>query len=131
MPLGKASTTSPSISIFSSFVAIGAKDTPVGGGRPPDAAYDPTVGAFTGNFLGLKRRALNGRGRAETYRFVCYLDRLPPHILEDDAFTTRHSKGPEVECEIEAEDFGAAVAEAIRALEDEFTHVQAIERLSL
>jgi hypothetical protein len=52
-------------------------------------------------------------------------------VLEDDAFTTRHSKLPEVECEIEAEDFAAAVAEAIRSLEDEFTHVQGIERLSL
>jgi hypothetical protein len=91
------------------------------------------VGAFTGNLLGLKRRAVNGRahGHAETFRFICYLDRLPPHILEDDAFTTRNSRGPEIECEIEAEDFGAAVAEAIRSLEDEFTHVQAIERLSL
>jgi hypothetical protein len=38
---------------------------------------------------------------------------------------------PEVECEIEADDFAAAVAEAIRSLEDEYTHVQAIERLSL
>jgi hypothetical protein len=89
------------------------------------------VGAFTGNLLGLKRRAPNGRARSETFRFVCYLDRLPPHILEDDAFTTRNSRGPEVECEIEAEDFAAAVAEAIRSLEDDFTHVQAIERLSL
>ena len=89
------------------------------------------MGAFTGNLLGLKRRATNGRAHAETFRFICYLDRLPPHILEDDAFTTRNSRGPEVECEIEAEDFAAAVAEAIRSLEDEFTHVQAIERLSL
>jgi hypothetical protein len=38
----------------------------------------------------------------------------------------------EVECEIEAEDFAGAVAEAIRTLEeDEFTHVRGIERLSL
>jgi hypothetical protein len=73
--------------------------------------------------LGRKRRISNGRVHRETWRFVCY--------LEDDAFTTRHSRLPEVECEIEAEDFAAAVAEAIRSLEDDFTHVQGIERLSL
>jgi hypothetical protein len=90
------------------------------------------VGALTVNLLGRRRRtSVNGRSQRETWRFVCYLDRLPPHILEDDAFSTRHSKMPEVECEIEADDFAAAVAEAIRSLEDEFTHVQAIERLSL
>ena len=89
------------------------------------------MGAFTGNLLGLKRRATNGRAHGEAFRFVCYLDRLPPHILEDDAFTTRNSQAPEVECEIEAEDFAGAVAEAIRSLEDDFLHVQAIERLSL
>jgi hypothetical protein len=66
--------------------------------------------------LGRKRRtSVNGRSHRETWRFVCYLDRLPPHILED----------------VEADDFAAAVAEAIRSLEDGFTHVQAIERLSL
>ena len=90
------------------------------------------MGALTANLLGRKRRtSVNGPSQRETWRFVCYLDRLPPHILEDDAFTTRNSRGPEVECEIEAEDFAAAVAEAIRALEDDFTHVQAIERLSI
>jgi hypothetical protein len=109
-----------------------SKDTPVGGGRLATRAYDQTVGVLTGNLLGRKRRNGTGlRSRHETYRFVCYLDRLPPHVLEDDAFTTRPSTGPEVECELEAEDFAAAVAEAIRALEDDFTHVQAIERLSL
>jgi hypothetical protein len=87
------------------------------------------VGELT-NLLSRKRKSTpSGRGRGETYRFVCYLDRLPPHILEDDAFQTRHSKDPEVECELEAADFGAAVAEAIRALEDDFTHVLGIERL--
>ena len=60
---------------------------------------------------------------------VCYLDRLPPHILEDDAFHTRHSKEPEIECELEGTDFAEAVAEAIRELEDDFTHVLGIERL--
>ena len=68
----------------------------------------------------------------ETWRFVAYLDRIPPHILEDDAFRQRHSTAQEVECEIEAEDFAGAVAEAIRLLEeDEFTHVLGIERVSL
>ena len=91
------------------------------------------MGAFTGNLLGRKRRS-NGNGRhahRETWRFIAYLDRIPPHILEDDAFTTRAAQEPEVECEIEAEDFAAAVAEAIRSLEDDFTHVRGIERLSL
>ena len=83
-----------------------------------------------GNLLSRKRRSPDGRTRGGTYRFVCYLDRLPPHILEDDAFRTRHSTTPEVECELEAEDFAAAVAEAIRSLEVDFTHVQAVERLS-
>jgi hypothetical protein len=82
------------------------------------------------NLLSRKRKSSsNGRRRGETYRFVCYLDRLPPHILEDDAFHTRHSKDPEVECELEADDFAEAVAEAIRTLEDDFTHVLGIERL--
>jgi hypothetical protein len=108
------------------------KDTPGGGGKPAAESYDPSVGALTANLLSRKRRtSANGRSHRETWRFVCYLDRLPPHVLEDDAFTTRHSKMPEVECEIEADDFAAAVAEAIRSLEDEFTHVQSIERLSL
>jgi hypothetical protein len=35
----------------------------------------------------------------------------------------------EVECELEAEDFAAAVAEAIRTLEVDFVHVRGIERL--
>jgi hypothetical protein len=113
-------------------VAKQTKDTPEGGGRQENASYDPIVGALTSNLLGRKRRTTsNGRSHRETWRFVCYLDRIPPHILEDDAFTTRTSKLPEVECEIEAEDFAAAVAEAIRSLEDDFTHVQGIERLSL
>jgi hypothetical protein len=113
-------------------VAKHAKDTPEGGGRPQIASYDLIVGALTSNLLGRKRRsASNGRLDRETWRFVCYLDRIPPHVLEDDAFKTRTSKLPEVECEIEAEDFAAAVAEAIRSLEDDFTHVQGIERLSL
>jgi hypothetical protein len=113
-------------------VAKQAKDTPEGGGRHQIASYDLIVGALTSNLLGRKRRSTsNGRSHRETWRFVCYLDRIPPHVLEDDAFTTRTSKLPEVECEIEAEDFAAAVAEAIRSLEDDFTHVQGIERLSL
>lgn len=112
-------------------MANAAKNTPGGGRKPPNSAYDLTVGALTGNLLGRKRRTSNGRTHRETWRFVCYLDRIPPHILEDDAFTTRHSRLPEVECEIEAEDFAAAVAEAIRSLEDDFTHVRGIERLSL
>jgi hypothetical protein len=90
------------------------------------------VGVLTGNLLGRRRRnGVVGRVHRETFRFVCYLDRLPPHILEDDAFNTRHAKDPEVECEIEADDFAAAVAEAIRELEDDFTHVLGVERLSL
>jgi hypothetical protein len=115
-------------------VANVAKNTPPGGGRSPRAAYDQTVGDLVGNLLGRKRKSksANGRVRGETFRFVAYLDRIPPHILEDDGFRQRHSAAQEVECEIEADDFAAAVAEAIRALEeDEFTHVQAIERLSL
>jgi hypothetical protein len=114
-------------------VAKWAKDTPAGGGRSQISSYDQLVGALTSNLLGRKRRSSpsDGRSHRETWRFICYLDRIPPHVLEDDAFTTRRSKGPEVECEIEAEDFAAAVAEAIRSLEDDFTHVQGIERLSL
>jgi len=40
----------------------------------------------------------------------------------------RPSQG-EVECELEAEDFAGAVAEAIRTLEVEFVHVRGIERV--
>jgi hypothetical protein len=35
----------------------------------------------------------------------------------------------EVECELEAEDFAEAVAEAIRTLEVDFVHVLGVERL--
>ena len=77
-------------------MANAAKNTPGGGRKPPNSAYDLTVGALTGNLLGRKRRTSNGRTHRETWRFVCYLDRIPPHILEDD-----------------------------------FTHVRGIERLSL
>jgi hypothetical protein len=93
------------------------------------------VGVLTGNLLGRKRRngtGLGTRARRETWRFIAYVDRIPPHILEDDAFRQVHSAPQELECEIEAEDFAGAVAEAIRTLEeDEFTHVRGIERLSL
>jgi hypothetical protein len=78
----------------------------------------------------LRREASSGTGRrAETHRFICYLDRVPPHILEDPAFRMLPSAG-EVECELEAEDFAAAVAEAIRTLEVDFVHVRGIERLA-
>ena len=93
------------------------------------------MGVLTDNFLGRKRRngaSLGPRARRETWRFIAYLDRIPPHILEDDAFRQVQGAAQEVECEIEAEDFAGAVAEAIRILEeDEFTHVRGIERLSL
>jgi hypothetical protein len=77
----------------------------------------------------LRRKAQTGPSRAvSTHRFVCYLDRIPPHILEDPAFRMLPDAG-EVECELEAEDFAAAVAEAIRTLEVDFVHVRGIERL--
>jgi hypothetical protein len=92
-------------------------------------SYDPTVGELS-HLLSRKRKSSsNGHRRRDTFRFVCYLDRLPPRILEDDAFHTRHAKDPEVECELEADDFAGAVAEAIRELEDDFTHVLGVERL--
>jgi hypothetical protein len=93
------------------------------------------VGALTDNLLGRKRRngtVFSPRAHRETWRFIAYLDRIPPHILEDDAFRQVQGAAQEVQCEIEAEDFAGAVAEAIRILEeDEFTHVRGIERLSL
>jgi hypothetical protein len=85
------------------------------------------VGALTESLL--RRKPQTGSNRAvETFRFICYLDRVPPHILEDPAFRTLPSPG-EVECELEAEDFAGAVAEAIRTLEVDFVHVLGIERL--
>jgi hypothetical protein len=85
------------------------------------------VGALTESLL--RRKALTGSNRSvETFRFVCYLDRVPPHILEDPAFRMLPDHG-EVECELEAEDFAGAVAEAIRTLEVDFVHVRGIERL--
>jgi len=85
------------------------------------------VGALTGSLL--RRKAQTGPSSAvETFRFICYLDRIPPHILEDPAFRMLPGNG-EVECELEAEDFAWAVAEAIRTLEVEFVHVLGIERL--
>jgi hypothetical protein len=87
------------------------------------------VGALTASLL--RRRDRETAHRAEqTYRFVCYLDRLPPHILEQENYRARNSKSPEVEVELEADDFAAAVAEAIRSLEVDFVRVEAIERLT-
>jgi hypothetical protein len=77
----------------------------------------------------LRRKPPTGSGRAvELHRFICYLDRIPPHILEDPAFRMLPGAG-EVQCELEAEDFAAAVAEGIRTLEVDFVHVLGIERL--
>jgi hypothetical protein len=85
------------------------------------------VGALTESLL--RRKAQTGGKRAvETHRFICFLDRIPPHILEDPAFRMLPGSG-EVECELEAEDFATAVAEAIRTLEVDFVHVLGIERL--
>jgi hypothetical protein len=86
------------------------------------------VGALTGSLL--RRRPQAGpKHPVETHRFICFLDRIPPHILEDPAYRTLPGQG-EVECEVEAKDFAGAVAEAIRALEVEFVHVLGVERLS-
>jgi hypothetical protein len=82
----------------------------------------------------LLRRTVTVTSESErtTYHFVCYLDRLPPHLPElDESFRQRHSAGAEVECELEAKDFAEAVADAIRTLEEGFVRVQAIERLGL
>jgi len=85
------------------------------------------VGALTASLL--RRKPQTGSSSAvETFRFICYLDRIPPHILEDPAFRMLPGAG-EVECELEAEDFAGAVAEAIRTLEVDFVHVMGIERL--
>ena len=85
------------------------------------------MGALTESLL--RRKPQTGSNRAvEMFRFICYLDRVPPHILEDPAFRMLPSQG-EVECELEAEDFAGAVAEAIRTLEVDFVHVLGIERL--
>jgi hypothetical protein len=86
------------------------------------------VGALTPSLLRRKGHPV-GRRPVETYRFVCYLDRIPPHVLEDPAFRMLPAHG-EVECELEAEDFAGAVAEAIRSLEVDFVRVLGIERLS-
>ena len=85
------------------------------------------MGALTPSLLRRKGHPA-GRRPVETFRFICYLDRIPPHILEDPAFRMLPAHG-EVECELEAEDFAGAVAEAIRSLEVDFVHVLGIERL--
>ncbi|HEX5468622.1 MAG TPA: hypothetical protein VFW80_06220 [Gaiellaceae bacterium] len=82
---------------------------------------------MTGSLLRRKSQRDTGPAR-ESFRFVCYLDRIPPHVLEDPAFRMLPDAG-EVECELEAEDFAGAVAEAIRTLEVDFVHVRGIERL--
>jgi hypothetical protein len=86
------------------------------------------VGALTASLLRRKPQTTGSSSAVESFRFVCYLDRIPPHILEDPAFRMLAAHG-EVECELEAEDFAGAVAEAIRALEVDFVHVLGIERL--
>jgi hypothetical protein len=91
------------------------------------SAYSQSVGALTASLL--RRKSQTGSSPAvETFRFICYLDRIPPHILEDTAFRMLAANG-EVGCELEAEDFAGAVAEAIRTLEVDFVHVLGIERL--
>jgi hypothetical protein len=87
------------------------------------------VGALTASLLRRRDRE-TARRAGQTYRFVCYLNRLPPHILEEENYRARSSKSPEVEVELEADDFAAAVAEAIRALEVDYVRVEAIERLT-
>ena len=85
------------------------------------------MGALTESLL--RRKPQRGSSQAVgTFRFICYLDRIPPHILEDPAFRMLPGAG-EVECELEADDFAGAVAEAIRTLEVDFVHVMGIERL--
>ena len=85
------------------------------------------MGLLTGN---RSRRATGRVQRAKpTFHFVCYLDRLPPELLELEGFRQVSGTAPGVECILEADDFAEAVAEAIRTLEDEFINVQAIERL--
>jgi hypothetical protein len=106
-----------------------------GGAIPPPGhadgrrrAYSQGVGALTASLLRRRDRE-TARRAGTTFRFVCYLDRLPPHVLEEDGYRTRATKSPEVEVELEAEDFAGAVAEAIRVLEVDLAHVEAIERL--
>jgi hypothetical protein len=99
------------------------EDTAIGGRILPFPSYHESVGV-------LSRRSKSRSRVAATHRFVCYLDRIPPHVLEDEAFRVTAARGPAVECELEAEDFGAAVAEAIRSLEHGFARVEAIERLT-
>ena len=90
--------------------------------------YCEDVGALTASLL--RRKPQAGTSPAvETFRFICYLDRIPPHILEDPAFRMLPDHG-EVECELDADDFAGAVAEAIRTLEVDFVHVLGIERLT-
>ena len=85
------------------------------------------MGALTESLL--RRKLVTGSSRSVApLSLICYLDRLPPHILADPAFRMLPDHG-EVECELEAEDFAGAVAEAIRTLEIEFVHVRGIERL--
>ena len=53
-------------------------------------------------------------------------------FLRTSSKTPHFERSPsqgEVECELEAEDFAGAVAEAIRTLEVDFVHVLGIERL--
>ena len=87
--------------------------------------------AFVGDALSGDEEITSDTGSkraVETYRFICFLDRIPPHILEDPAFRMLPASG-EVEVELEAEDFAGAVAEAIRTLEVDFVHVLGVERL--
>ena len=87
------------------------------------------MGLLTGNRA---RRTTKRAERAKpTFHLVCYLDRLPPHLPELEGFRQLSGNAPEVECILEADDFAEAVAEAIRTLEGEFVHVQALERIGL
>jgi hypothetical protein len=126
MPLGKASTTSPSISIFSSFVATRGKDTAFGG-----RLLSIPIPRFA---RGSAHRSLL---RASPRRARAVLSNVSVHLLPSTAFLRTFSKIPhsacfpsmgKLECELEAEDFAGAVAEAIRTLEVDFVHVRGIER---
>jgi hypothetical protein len=76
--------------------------------------------------------ATTTRAAHPTFRFVCHLDRLPPHLPElDECFRQYGTSGCEVLCEVPAKDFADAVADAIRTLEEGYCRVEGIERLDL
>lgn len=74
----------------------------------------------------LRRSARSGGLPAQAYRFVCGFDGVPARLPPDGFRSLGEGR---IECELEAADFAAALARAVRAIERQGGRVRTVERL--